>query len=76
MPLFILRRHRVTNFADNIRITTMFVKTIFKDPRNLKDLEIIFKVQSISVFLDIAKIVDFHEKMLISAELNRCRCVT
>ena len=32
----ILRRPRVTIFADIIKIVTMFIKTIIKDPRKVK----------------------------------------
>ena len=38
--MFILRRPRVANFADIIKIATMFIKTTFKDPKKLKELEI------------------------------------
>ena len=38
--MFILRRPRVANFADIIKIATMFIKTTFKDPEKLKELEI------------------------------------
>ena len=55
---FILRRPKVAIFADIIKIATMFVKTIFKDSKKLKELEIMCdKMQSISVFLDIANLV-------------------
>ena len=33
---FILRRPRVSNFADIIKITTMFIKAIFKDSKKVK----------------------------------------
>ena len=32
----------VASFAD-IKIVTMFIKTIFKDPKNLKELEIMYQ---------------------------------
>ena len=39
----ILRKPRVANFADIMKITTMFIKTIFKDSKKkLKDLEIMY----------------------------------
>ena len=42
----------------------MFIDTTFKDSKKkLKELEIIIKVQSVSVFLDITKIADFQGKM-------------
>ena len=40
---FILRRFGVANFADIIKIVTMFVKTIFKDPRKVKKIEIMYQ---------------------------------
>ena len=45
---FILRRPRVVNFADIIKIATTFIKVTRKD------------LQSISVFLGITKIADFR----------------
>ena len=33
---FILRRPRVTNFADIIKIATMFLKTTFRDSQKIK----------------------------------------
>ena len=45
-PLFkntlILRRPKITNFADVIKITTTFVKTSFKDSQKLKELKILY----------------------------------
>ena len=38
----------------------------------MKELEIMYQMQSVSVFLDIAKIADSGEKMLISMELKWC----
>ena len=52
---------RVAIFADIIKIVPMFIKTIFKDSSKLKDLEIMYQIAIyISIFLDIAKIVDFR----------------
>ena len=36
---FNLRRSRVTNFADIIKIATMFNKTTFKDPNKVKRIK-------------------------------------
>ena len=36
---FILRRSRVANFADMIKIASMFIKTTFKDLKKIKELE-------------------------------------
>ena len=35
---FIFRRPRLANFADIIKITIMFIKTIFKDSKNVKGI--------------------------------------
>ena len=35
---FILRRSRVAIFADIIKIVIMFIKTVFKDSKKLKEL--------------------------------------
>ena len=55
---------RVAIFANIIRILTMFIKTIFKDPKKLKELKIMYQMQSISVFFDIGN-------MLKSAVIKR-----
>ena len=59
---FILRRPRVANFADIIKMTTMFIETTFKDSKKLKALKIIIKIQAISVFLGVTKVADFWWK--------------
>ena len=58
----ILRRPRAANFADIVKIVTMFIETTFKDlKKNFKELEIISVFASvISVFLDILKVADFR----------------
>ena len=40
--IFILKRPRVAIFAGTIKIVTMFIKTIFKDSKKLKELEIMY----------------------------------
>ena len=37
---FILKRLRVGNFADIIKVTTMFIKKTFKDSKKVKKIEI------------------------------------
>ena len=37
----------------------MFIKPSLKTQRNLKELEMMIKMQSISVFLDVAKFANF-----------------
>ena len=55
-----LRGALVVIFADFIKIVTMFTKTIFQDSRKLEKYEkLCIKMQSISLFLDIAKLADF-----------------
>ena len=39
---FILRRPRVANFAEIIRIAPIVIKGIFKDAKKLKELEILY----------------------------------
>ena len=57
---FILRRLRAAIFADIIKIVTIFFKTIFKDLKKVKKKKNYVSTQSISVFLDIAKLTDFQ----------------
>ena len=46
---FILRRLRVVIFASIIKIVTIFIKTIFKDIKNVKKYyKVYIKMQSIS----------------------------
>ena len=58
--IFILGTPGVSIFADIIKITTMFVKTVFKDSKKLEELEIMHQMQSISVFLDMTKVANFR----------------
>ena len=56
-----LRRPRVVNFADIIKIATIFIKTTFKDSNKIKRIKnYVLKVQSISAFLDITKVANFR----------------
>ena len=54
---FVLRRPTVAIFADIIKIVTMFTLKIQK---KVKQLEIMYKIHSISVFIDIAKFAGFR----------------
>ena len=40
--IFVLRRLRVVNFTDIIKIPTMFIKVSFKDSKNVKKVEIMY----------------------------------
>ena len=70
---FILKRPRVVIFPDIIKVVTIFIKTIFKTKKKkLRELEVILKVQSISVFLHATKFADFPRK---NADVSRSKQV-
>ena len=70
---FILRRSRVANFTDIIKITNTYIKTTFKDSKEAKkNQKFCTRMHSLFVVLDITKIADFRLKMLISAERQGC----
>ena len=70
---FILRRPRVANFTDIIKITNTYIKTTFKDSKEAKkNQKFCIRMHSLFVVLDITKIADFRLKMLISAERQGC----
>ena len=70
---FILRRPRVANFTDIIKITNTYIKTTFKDLKEAKkNQKFCTRMHSLFVVLDITKIADFRLKMLISAERQGC----
>ena len=50
----------------------MFIKTTFEDSKELKDIELCIKRQSIPVFPDIIKIADFRWK---NADVSRTQVV-
>ena len=65
----ILRRPRVVIFAEIIKIVNMFIKTITKDSRKvkrimlkeyIKRIKLCIKIQSVWVFLDVAKFAHFR----------------
>ena len=69
----ILRRPRVANFTDIIKITNTYIKTTFKDSKEAKkNQKFCIRMHSLFVVLDITKIADFRLKMLISAERQGC----
>ena len=56
-----LRRPRVANFADINKIATIVNTKTFKDSKKtLKNWKLFVKMQSLSVFLDIAKFSEFQ----------------
>ena len=57
--MFISKRPRRAIFADIIKIVTMFNKTILKYSKTVIIIRKYIKMQSLFVFLDIAKFVDF-----------------
>ena len=58
--VFSSRKLRVENFPGIIKIATIFIKTTFKDSKKLQGLKLCIKVQSLAVFLYIAKATDFR----------------
>ena len=69
MPFF--KKARVSNFADIIKIATIFMKTAFKD----KKVEVIWNYvfncnNQYMYFLMQQNLLIFGEKMLMSAELE------
>ena len=66
---FILRKPRLAISNYIIKILTMFIKKIFKDSKkSRKNHKLFIKMQSISVFLDIAKFAYFRRK---NADISR-----
>ena len=52
---------RVANFADIMKVATMFIKTTFKDLKKVKkNKKLRIKMQSVPLFPDITKIADFR----------------
>ena len=47
-----LRRHTVANFADIVKISTMFIKKTFKNSKKLKELEIMY---SNAIYISISR---------------------
>ena len=65
---FILRRPRIAIFLDIIKIVTMFIKTIFKDSKNVKRLRNYALKCNLYVNFFIEKFFDFHWK---NADVSR-----
>ena len=67
-----MRTPRVAIFADIIKVGTIFINTIFKELKKIKELKLCIKMQFISVLLDIAKLADFRRK---NADVSRTQDV-
>ena len=68
-----LRRPRLANFADIVKIATMFTKTTFKDSKKLKRIKnYVLKRNLYLYFLKKQKFLISGEKMLMSAEIKGC----
>ena len=50
----------------------MFLKKIFQDSKKVKKIETMYKIKSLSLFLDIAKFADFRQK---NADVSRTQGV-
>ena len=70
---FILRRPGVDNFADIIKIVTIFVKKIFKDSRKVKRItNYVLKCNLYLYLLIKQNLMISGEKILMSAERKEC----
>ena len=70
---FLLRRSGVANFADIIKVSTMFIKPTFKDSRKVKRIRNYALKRNLYLYFSIKqKLLISGEKMLTSAELKRC----
>ena len=59
--VFLLRTPRVVNFADIIKIVSMFVKKTFENEKKiLKNYKLCIKMQSLSAFIDRKKVADLR----------------
>ena len=73
LNVFILRRPGVANFADIIKILTMFIKKIFKDIKNAKRFRYYIPKYNLYLHFLIEKnLLIFDGKVLMSAELRGC----
>ena len=63
---------RLAIFPDIIKIVTMFIFKKSLKTQKRKNQKLCIKMQSTSVFLDIANLLTSGEKMLMSAELKGC----
>ena len=69
---YILRRPRVANLANIIKIATMFIKQPLKTQKKLKKWEIMYQNAIYNcIFLIQQKMVISSEEMVKSAELKR-----
>ena len=63
----------VANFADIIKIITIFIKIVFEDSKNVKRIRnYVPKCNLYLYFLIYQKLLISGEKMLISAEIRGC----
>ena len=56
---FILRRPRVADFADIIKITTMFIKTIFENSKKVKIIRNYVLKYNLYLYFLIKNVTDF-----------------
>ena len=69
----ILREPGIANFADIIKIGTMFVKTILKDSRKVRRIRnYVSKWNLYLYFLIYQNLLISCKKIMISSELKRC----
>ena len=64
----------MTNFANIIKIATMFIKILFKDSKN--NYKLCSKMQSATVFPDITKVAAFcSKKAYVSRTHGACQVI-
>ena len=68
----ILRRPRVANFVDIIKIATILINNLWRLKKVKRIRNYVIQMQSISVFLDMTKVANFWWKMLMPAEVKMC----
>ena len=69
---YILKGSRVANFADIIKIATMFIKTILRNSNELKRIRNYISKCDLYLYLDITNIADFRLK---KADVSRTKGV-
>ena len=63
----------VANFADIIKIITIFIKIVFEDSKNVKRIRnYVSKCDLYLYFLIYQNLLIFSEKSVMSTELKRC----
>ena len=73
--VFILRRPAIANFANIIKILTIIKKNLLRIKKGYKNWILCVQIQSMSVFLGIAKFADFRVKNTFSRTQVVCQVI-